>query len=291
MATVFLPLSRFSRKIILAEYGTAEPVVPGRADWLSDQLRIDRRDTRFPDNALAALSATVLLEVPASLADRIAIDGQRTGAVLHRLHIEQLTRHMLSAVIMGGEAKLAMRAFYDMYRIDDDDLDEQSVYREYGRFSRKFFQKISAKSVTKSGNAVRPDCRIWQGVSLPVPRITNAALDAICDLLDERLRECRIRRLTRLTRQAHIFIYCVRGQRTPTKAAERFKVSRRSVYRALRAVRHRMRDNKRFAQVILPLTDLAFVLPAPAALPTASPEQRPPLHVTIDETGITITAR
>ena len=49
MATVSLKISRFSRKIIIAEYGYAEPVVPGRADWLSDQLRIDRSDTRFPE--------------------------------------------------------------------------------------------------------------------------------------------------------------------------------------------------------------------------------------------------
>lgn len=278
MATVILPVSSFSRKIIISEYGAIEPVVPGRADWLSDQLRIDRTDTRFPEAALGMLQKEIALEVGPTLADRIARDGQRIGVVLHRLHMEQLTRHMLSAAIMGKEAKKAMRAFYDLYSIDDDDLDEQSVYREYGRFSRRYFEKISAKSVTKSQDRVRPDCRIWQGVSLPVPRISNIALDAICDLLDQRLAECRIRRLHRLSRQAYIFIYCVRGQRSPAKAAERFKTSPRSVYRALRAVRNRIRDNKRFAAAILPLTDLAFVLPVPPAADhlCAQPAQKAP---------------
>lgn len=263
MATVFLPLSDFSRKILLTEYGGAEPLVPGRADWLSDQLRIDRSDTSFSKAALAIVSAGLLLEVPAALADRIARDGQRLGAVIHRIHIELLTRHMVSAVLMGGEAKKAMRAFYDTYQIDDDDLDEQSLYREYGRFSRNFFAKISAKSGTKSPDAVRAESRIWQGISGKQERVSNIVLNDLCNALDVRLHECRIRRVKRLSKQAHIYIWSKRGHRDWRTVGKRFKVQRSSVYRALKAVRKRIREDKRFAKAILPLLETSFVLPAP----------------------------
>lgn len=263
MATVHLRISPLSRKIILSESGGIEPVTPGRADWLSDCLRIDRSDTGFSPAAQAVLRTSLLLDVPPALADRITSGGDRIGMVLHRLHIEMLTRYMLSAAALGKEAKAAMRAFYDLYDLDDDDLDEQSLYREYSRFRKTFFEKITAKSGTKSPLVVQPDSRLWQGVSAASRRISNAALDALCAHLDERLRDCRIRRLARLSRQARIYIYCIRGRRSPRKVAERFGIGKSSAYRALRAVRNRMRDNKQFAAAILPLLDESFVLPAP----------------------------
>lgn len=264
MATVFLPVTPLSRKIILSEHGAAEPVTPGRADWLSDALRIDRSDTGFSPAALAALSTGIVLSVPANLAERIARDSQRLGAVLHRLHIELLTRHMLSAAIMGQEAKAAMRAFYDLYRLDDDDLDEQSLYREYSRFRKSFFQKIDAKSATKSAGVVRPDSRFSQPSPAPAGRVSNAALDALCAAFDDRLRRCRLRWVKRLTRQAYIYIYMIRGQRKADQVATRFRLHRSGVYRALRSVRKRIREDQRFARAILPLLDESFVLPAPA---------------------------
>lgn len=277
MATVFLPVSTFSRKILLSEYGGAEPVVPGRADWLSDQLRIDRSDTGFSAAALSALSTGILIEAPARLADRIARDGQRIGIVIHRLHIEQLTKHMLSAALMGVEAKRAMRTFYELYRLDDDDLDEQSVYREYGRFRSNFFRKISAKSGTKSPDDVRPESRIWQGISGESERVSNAVLAALCEILTDRLHLCRIRRLKRLTKQAHIYIWARRGRRRWDDIGKRFGCRRSSVYRALKSVRARIREDKRFARAILPLLDASFVLPAPppagnlCCIPPAAP--------------------
>lgn len=263
MATVFLPTSSFSRKILLVEYGGVEPVVPGRADWLSDQLRIDRSDTGFSTNLLATLTTGLLVEVPAHVADRISLQGTRTGAVLHRLHIEMLTRHMISSVMMGCEAKKAMRNFYDTYGLDDDDLDEQSVYREYGRFSRNFFAKIEAKSGTKSHNAVRPESRIWQGVFAEKDRPSNTHINTLCEAFDTRLRACRIRRVKRLTKQAHIYIWSKRGNRRWDEIGKRFGIQRSSVYRALKSVRKRIREDKAFSRAILPLLDPAFVLPAP----------------------------
>ena len=164
MATVYLPLSSLSRKILVAEYG-AEPIAPGRADWMSDVLRVDRRDTQFQARALELIRSGVLLSVSPALADRVTQQAERLGVVLHRLHIEMLTRIMLAASESGQPAKTAMQCFYDAYDLDEDDLSQESAYREYQRFRKTFFERKQANSAKKNRAVVTPDSRIWQGAS------------------------------------------------------------------------------------------------------------------------------
>lgn len=272
MATVYLPLSSFSRKILLAEYGNAEPVTPGRADWLSDMLRIDRSDTRFAEDVTSRIASGIYLNVPPPLADRITQQGLRLGVVLHRNHIEQLTRYMLAGTMGITNAKSAMRAFYDHYGIEDDDMDEQSVYREFSRFKRIFFRTKPAISATKSRGRVLPDSRIWQGVSATPNRISTAELAQICEHFDERLAASRIRRVERLSEQAHIYIWHVRSGRNVPVIAKHFQKHRASVYRAIAAMRRRIRRDRRFAEAILPVLDASFVLPKAAELGHLCPE-------------------
>lgn len=265
MATVYLPLSSLSRKILVAEYG-AEPIAPGRADWMSDVLRVDRRDTQFQARALELIRSGVLLSVSPALADRVTQQAERLGVVLHRLHIEMLTRIMLAASESGQPAKTAMQCFYDAYDLDEDDLSQESAYREYQRFRKTFFERKQANSAKKNRAVVTPDSRIWQGASGEKKRPTNTQLDAICDLLDERLRLARIRRLQRLTMQAHLYIYAVVGGRDYKALSRRFSRHPANVYRCMNAVRRRIRFDKAFAAAILPLIEQSAVLPAaPAA--------------------------
>ncbi len=265
MATVYLPLSSFSRKILLTEYAGADPITPGRADWLSDMLRIDRSDTRFPESVTASIRSGVLLNVSATLADRIIHQGERIGAVIHRHHVEQLTRYMLASSMGIANAKAAMQAFYEHYRIDDDDMSQESLYREFSRFKRTFFRNTPAKTATKSQVHVPRNSQLWHGFSAHENRITNALLDDLCALLDERLAASRIRRLQRITEHAHIYLYTVRGGRTPDLVAKRFKKHRATIYRAVGYVRTRIRRDRRFAEAIMPLLDPSFVLPSQSA--------------------------
>lgn len=263
MATVHLPISTFSRKILLTEYAGAVPITPGRADWLSDMLRIDRSDTRFPEVVTALMSEVLPINVSAKLADRILQHGPRIGAVIHRHHMEQLTRHMLASSMGIANAKAAMQAFYDHYGIDDDDVSQESVYREFSRFKRTFFSKKSVIPAKKSTDRVRRNSQLWHGMSGHENRLPNAELDAICNYLDEQLAAARIRRRERLCAHAHIYLYSVRGGRSAAVIAKRFKKHPATVYRAMGYIRARIRRDRRFAQAIMPILDPSFVLPAP----------------------------
>lgn len=265
MATVLLPLSSFSRKILLAEYGGTEPIEPGRADWLSDVLRVDRSDTRFPARAIDALNSSLMLVTTPAVADHISAQGKCLGVVLHRHHIEMLTRAMLAVATAGGAAKTAMQTFFDTYDLDDDDLSQESAYREYQRFRRNFFKKMQAKAAKKSRPDVLRDSRIWQGSGAETGACTNTELDALCAVASARIRAARIRRIQRISFQAHLYIYAVRGGRDVAAIARRFRRHKANVYRALATVRRRLRHDRRFAEAILPLLDAGAVLPGPAA--------------------------
>lgn len=259
---IFLPLSSFSAKIILTEYGTTQPITPGRADWLSDIIRIDRSSTRFTAEEESVIVTGLQMSVPDSLAEQIKSQGLRLGIVIHRLHIENLSRHMAACAMRfpsKGLAMAALRDFYDHYNISDDDFALESAYREYSRFRKKFL----ANPATNKTHRVLPESRVWQHRDNTVENINQVGLDALCRVLDTRLVNARIRRHKVLARQAYIYIYAVRGGRDIAEISRRFKVHRANVYRAIQRIRLRLKSDRVFQKAIGPLLDTSFVLPAP----------------------------
>jgi hypothetical protein len=260
--TVFLPLSKFSAKILATEYGGQSPITPGRADWLSDILRINRSDTRFTPEEEAIIQSGLMIQVPPPVAQLVEAQSLRIGIVIHRLHLENLSRHMAACAIRcpgKGHATAAMRDYYQMYGLDDDDFSPESAYREYSRFSKKFL----SKPATNIAADVRPKSRVWQQADTSVQRINHEQLDRICAYLDERFAEARIRRVQILSQHAHMYIYAVRGGRDVAAIARRFKRHRANVYRALAHIRHRLKNDERVAKAMRPLLNPSFVLPPP----------------------------
>jgi hypothetical protein len=258
---IFLPLSSFSAKIILTEYGSKQPITPGRADWLSDVIRIDRSQTRFTLEEESVIGSGIQVKVPGLIAEQIKSQGLRLGIVIHRLHLENLSRHMVACAMRfpsKGLAMSALRDFYTHYGISDDDFSLESAYREYSRFRKKFF----ANPATNKTARVLSDSRIWQRRDNTVNHINHEGLDALCRILDTRLESSRIRRHKVLARQAYIFIYAVRGGRDIGEISRRFKVHRANVYRAIARIKSRLRQDRHFSRVLSPIIDPLFVLPA-----------------------------
>lgn len=264
MVLITVRVSPFSRKILLAENGGTMPVAPAKADWLSDVLRIDRRDTNFRLLYIEALTTEIQLEVPERLAAQLHAQGDRIGVVLHRLHLEQLSRHMISARLMQAEVKKALRQFYDYYDISEDDFSEESAYREYQRFRRLFFRENAAKSATKTQPVVTRKSRIWQPEIPESQRPTLTHLRALISHFADLVAEQRYRRHYRLMRQAACYIYTVRGGLSNEKVCKHTGRHRASVFRALAAVRKRMKKDKEFARMLHLVCDESFVLPEAA---------------------------
>ncbi len=263
---IFLPLSSFSEKILRTEYEGFQPISPGRADWLADVIRIDRTTTRFTPEEEAVVKSGLEIKVPAQLAAQIQAQGLRLGVVIHRLHLEQLSRHMHACSLRfpgKGLAMSALRDFYAQYSLSDDDFSQESAYREYSRFRKKFL----ANSATNISRTVRPQSRIWQYRDNSVEAINQAALDELCRALDARLEAARIRRREILARHGYIYIYAVRGGRDIGEIKRKFKKHRANIYRALAHIRHRIKTDRKFARAILPLLDPSYVLPPPSGAP------------------------
>lgn len=259
---MFLPLSSFSAKILATEYGGIQPIIPGRADWLSDVIRIDRTTTRFTTEEEAVVKSGLDIKVPNPLAAQIENQGLRLGVVIHRLHLENLCRHMAACAMRfpgKGYAMSSLRDFYNYYDISDDDFSLESAYREYSRFRKKFL----ANPATNKNRRVLPKSRVWRHRDNDVENINQVGLDALCRVLDQRLEAARIRRRDVLARHAYIYIYAVRGGRDIGEIKRRFKKHRSNVYRAIAHIRQRLKTDKRFARALMPLLDPSFVLPVP----------------------------
>lgn len=257
---IVLPLTSLSAKIIHAEYGHAQVINPGRADWLTDVLHIDRVGARFTESEMAQVQSGLLLNVPHALGQRIQLHGHQLGAIIHRLHIEQIARHMLScAVIKPLSATAALQWYYDHYQLSDDDLNTESMYREYSRFKKKML----AKNAKKTQPNVRPDSRVWQTDKQAAVKLNFETLDRFCSVLDQALIAARIRRRKVIGLHAHMYIYAVKGNRDISTIARRFKRHPANVYRALAHVRKRMKADERFSQAIKAVISPDFVLPPP----------------------------
>lgn len=265
MVTVQIRVSPFSRKILLTEFGGAEPVRPAKADWLADVLHIDRRHTNFRQRYFDALTTTIHIDLVDAAAERLRYQGNRLGVVLHRLHIEQLSRHMVAAKLIGSEAKEAMLIFYQHYGLDDDDFSMDSAYREYQRFQRTFFREKHTKSAKKSAPVVLRFSRILQGEHVASERPTIGYLNALSEYLEQELSRQPYRSRLRMLQQAVCYIYCVRGSMKPTEVARRTKRHLANVYKAIRATRRRMKKDVAFARLVREICSESFVLPAPAA--------------------------
>lgn len=257
---ILLPLTPLSAKIIHAEYGLAQVVSPGRADWLTDVIHINRVGARFTDTELAQVSDSLLLNVPPSVGNMIKDGGQRIGAIIHRLHLEQISRHMFACATGARNATAALQWYYDHYNLSDTELNTESMYREYSRFKKK----LLTNSAKKSGHNVRHDSRHWQVQNKAPEQLNFDTLDRICNLLDQQLAAARIRRRKIIGLHAHIYIYSVKGNRDISTIARRFKRHPANIYRAMAHVRKRMRDDERFARAIKPILAADFVLPTPA---------------------------
>ena len=133
MVLVSLPISSFSKKIILADYGQA-PIQLGKGDDLL-YLLCCRRPQGKDDPVSVRLSDRLEFLVSEQVAK--CVKARTTGWVLHQMHLHRLCTHVQSALLSGGTAEGAIDIFYQAYGLGDDDFSYESAYKRWQRFQSK----------------------------------------------------------------------------------------------------------------------------------------------------------
>lgn len=149
MVLVSLPLSSFSKKIILADYGHA-PIQLGKGDDLL-YLLCCRRPQGKDDPVSVRLSDRLDFLVSEQVAK--CVKARTTGWVLHQMHLHRLCTHVQSVILAGGTAEGAIESFYQVYGLGDDDFSFESAYKRWQRFQQKRLLAGKARKIVNHRSA------------------------------------------------------------------------------------------------------------------------------------------
>ncbi|HNQ31624.1 MAG TPA: hypothetical protein PKJ68_04035 [Candidatus Woesebacteria bacterium] len=142
---ITLPVSRLSKKMLLSEYPCDERtalIKAGAHTLLCRQLRMKYRDKyqhlRTHELLVDSVKISAPQMPPLSDAARAMI-----GYMVHQEHRMSIMRWIESAVILGHTASEGIRTFFERYDLDDDDLNYESVFRQWQRHKRRIMQDVS----------------------------------------------------------------------------------------------------------------------------------------------------
>lgn len=137
MMSIIIPVHPMSRKILLTEHGS-EPIKITSHNFLYHQLSYSRvQDATNLKHLKNVLTAKIIIVSDSKLIRRLKNESHQVGSFLYGYHKDMMTSYVLSQTEIGGEAREALRKFYNTYKIDEDDYDQDSAYRYWTRFSEK----------------------------------------------------------------------------------------------------------------------------------------------------------
>lgn len=168
MQVVQLPVAAFSRKILLAEYGSIEPIAPTQGDLLYQSLRIDLQRTNLALNEnKGTLSAHIHIQLGDELSRQLLrspLALGRVGVHLYKIHLATMYASISTAQRLGLDVKRAIAEFYDQHGITDDDLGMDTAYRYWHREElkkkRKKVAKLAEQSNAENNHSPLPFARI-----------------------------------------------------------------------------------------------------------------------------------
>lgn len=156
MKSITIPVAPLSRKIILTEHGGQEPVRLGKRDLLHEQLRYKQPEDAYLERQQEALTSAITFQVNRNLYEHLSPRRSKTGYHLYKLHKEQLFRFVHAQVNAKEKALYAIRTFYQIYQITEDDLAEETAYRLWKKWKTRIC--FSVIPPPQGGPHISRDC-------------------------------------------------------------------------------------------------------------------------------------
>jgi hypothetical protein len=168
MKIVNLKISPLSKKILLAEYPAHEPsstIVAGSHTLLYRQLMAQLPLRRQRTDVLTDVISVAVANCP----DLCHDDLMMIGLMIHQEHRYASMRWIQATVAAGETASHGIRTFFDHYELEDEDLNYETVFRQWQRYVRKNTDLLSkpkgkildAKDVKKTGGAIDEPTFEW----------------------------------------------------------------------------------------------------------------------------------
>lgn len=203
-----IKVSKLSRKILLSEFGQTIKIARHNIEYSV----IKNSDKAF--RIQSHISESLNIEFPNK-------PGINAGYHLHRFHFNMLLNFIYSQYLTGNEVSSAIRKFYAVHNIDEDDFSQDSVYRRWQRF---ITSKKMQNTCKNNGDSVLQNCNFF-------------TLDDLEILLGKYISEnfrnfigVRGRLKLNLVKQARYFIYYEYGEMKVEQIAKLFNDPIRTIY-------------------------------------------------------------
>lgn len=224
MNILTVPVTIFSRKLILAKYGT-EPIRLAAADTLTGAICcIKPGDANKIDKTKTTLTTQVEFVLNSNLAKHINTNRLwRIGLHLHDWHREKLNDYIESKVEEGINATTAIHQYCEDHDIElDVDINFEALYKDWQRFISKknaknmsFFHRQKQKSVHRVGEKMTIKT-LFTDTELDtlVANYTTAHAHLFSTLRGAPRKK--------LHRQLELYVYRKIGNRTPQYICKKF---------------------------------------------------------------------
>lgn len=255
---LLLPVHPFSRRILLKEYGGVEPLGIRPNDILFSMLSVARlRDRNNAVRMRELLKAEVTFELDNAIATHIALRCDQVGLHLFKWHKDQLCRYVDVCLRRGGiTAAGAIREFYDMHNIGEDDFAFDSAWKMWQRHnaeSRKgnpvFSGRIRGTTpVVFSKKTGRP-----RAVPLPV---SDDTIEACAARLADVITGCLRQSPKALLKHTRCYLYLYYARRDHRSVAARLRMPVSSVYYGANVIRDWRETDPTFRRLLRQVCDL-----------------------------------
>lgn len=241
MRELSLPIHPFSRRILLTEYGSAEPIQIRPNDILFSMLSLTQmRDRGNLIRLRDLLTAEVCFALDDGLATHISRRCQQVGYHLFRWHKDMLFRYVDVCLRRGGiTAAQAIREFYEMYGIEEDDYSSDNAWRMWQRHNHEtaggknpvFSGKIrGAARVIYSKKRGRP-CK----VEIPLP---DDQVERMAEHLSDIVSGCLRSTPKALLKHARCYFYLHFAGRNHQQVSHRLRLPVSTIYYGAAVIRN-----------------------------------------------------
>lgn len=258
MKQIILPLHPFSRAILTAEHGP-EPLIIRQHDVLFAQLSLRRVR---PRGSMLQIRQTLTTGVALLLDDdhaaHVIPHAYHVGVCLFRLHKETMCRYVHACNLNGVPALQAIRQFYALHQVTEDDYQEESAWKAWQRWANRkkrekkphfFCQKTGKVSVFLAKKMGRR-----ANFSMPLQAFTLSLSDIGAELATARFLSAYVSIFPRqpklLARHARIYFYMMCEGLNTHDVQRKLGVSHQSASYARRAMESRARHNQTFRRLL-----------------------------------------
>jgi len=257
MKEIILPVHPMSKRILLSEHGGIDPIIIRQHDVLFGLLSLKKFKPRSSMLQISqTLTDTVSLLLDDDIARHVISDSYHVGFYIFKLHKETMCRYIQACTLNGIQAMQALRQFYHMQGITEDDYQEESAWKAWGRWS-KTRRKKAIFSKQKSDNASAILCekrRLRAKLSRPLRPLTLTLSEAAIELATARFISAYsgLFRSTpsRLEKHVRIYYYMKVYDMSAYEVATKLETKPWAAWYAKRAIEQKALRNKAIARLL-----------------------------------------